>query len=279
MKTIIVATDYSEPARNATHYAAALARSTGAATLMLYHSFFLPVPISDVPTNLPSEEELYDENLLKLEAVKLDLAGTYGIRVECFASPLPVVDGLPPLVKRLHADLVVVGMGSLSEFDRRVFGSTATRLIGEATFPVLVVPEATAFEPLTRILFACDQEAIAPGNELPLLRELASAFSAQVDVLHVETNQPATASAAGSHSHRGLNLETVLSGISHQYTFLQEDDVVTGIAQGIREDGANLLVMVPRRHGFWDIVFNRSTTRKMAYQAPVPLLVLANPRK
>jgi nucleotide-binding universal stress UspA family protein len=74
-------------------------------------------------------------------------------------------------------------------------------------------------------------------------------------------------------------LERVLSGVQHQYTFLMEDDVVAGIARGIREDGANLLVMVPRRHGFWDIVFNRSTTRKIAYQAPVPLLVLPNPGK
>jgi nucleotide-binding universal stress UspA family protein len=279
MKTIIVATDYSEPARNATQYAAALAQRTGATTLVLYHSFFLPVPVSDVPTGLPTEEELYDENLLKLESVKLNLAETYGIRVECFASPLPVVDGLPPLVKRLHAELVVVGMGTLSEFDRRVFGSTATRLIGEVAFPVLVVPEAAVFEPLTRILFACDHAALTPGSKLPLLRELASVLGAKVDVLHVETTQPATASAAGSRSHRGPELERVLSGVQHQYTFLQEDDVVTGIARGLREDGANLLVMVPRRHGFWDIVFNRSTTRKMAYQAPVPLLVLPNPVK
>jgi nucleotide-binding universal stress UspA family protein len=183
----------------------------------------------------------------------------------------------PPLVKRLHADLVVAGMKPLSELDRRVFGSTATRLIGEAAFPVLVVPEGAAFEPLTRIVFACDHAALTPGNELSLLRELAAAFGAKVDVLHVETTQPAT--AAGSRSHRGLNLERVLSGVQHQYTFLEEDDVVTGIARGIREDGANLVVMVPRRHGFWDIVFNRSTTRKMAYQAPVPLLVLPNPVK
>jgi nucleotide-binding universal stress UspA family protein len=273
MKTIIVATDYSEPARNATQYAAALAGRTGAGTLVLYHSFFLPVPVSDVPSSLPTEEELYDENLLKLESVKLNLAETYGIRVECVASPLPVVDGLPPLVKRMHADLVVVGMGSLSEFDRRVFGSTATRLIREAAFPVLVVPEAAVFEPLTCILFACDHEALTPGNELPLLRELATTFDAQVDVLHVDATQPA---AAGSRSHRGPNLERVLSGVQHQYTFLMEDDVVTGIARGIREDGANLLVMVPRQHGFWDIVFDRSTTRKMAFQAPVPLLVLPN---
>ena len=125
MKTIIVATDYSEPARNATHYAAALSQSTGAAALVLYHSFHLPVPISDVPTSLPAEAERYHENLLTLEAIKLDLIGTYGIR----------------------------------------------------------------------------------------------------------------------------------------------------------EDGANLLVMVPRRHGFWAIIFNRSTTRKMAYQVPVPLLVLADPAK
>jgi nucleotide-binding universal stress UspA family protein len=277
MKTIIVCTDYSEPAGNATRYAAQLAQHTGATTLVLYHSFFLPIPISETPVALPAPDDLYDEHHRRLEAIGRELTQTYGIHVACIASTLPVVDGLPALVKRRRADLVVLGMGALSELDRRVFGSTATRVIGQALCPVLVVPHNAAFEPLRRILFACDYGALAPGNDFSLMLELAGAFGAQVDVLHVEKPEPATASPGGKSSYRGPHLETMLQGIKHQYTFLQEEDVVTGIEQSIREEEANLLVMVPRPHGFWGILFNRSATRRMAYQTHIPLLVLPNP--
>lgn len=277
MKTIIVCTDYSEPAGNATRYAAQLARRTGATTLVLYHSFFLPVPISETPGALPAADALYDEHHRRLETLGRELAQTYGVPVDCFASPLPVVDGLPALVKKRRADLVVLGMGALGELDRRVFGSTATRVIGQAAFPVLVVPRNVPFEPFRRILFACDYAALTPGNDFSLMLSLAEAFGAQVDVLHVEKPEPATAPPDKKSAYRGPHLETMLQAIKHQYTFLEEQDVVTGIEQGIREEEANLLVMVPRPHGFWDILFNRSTTRRMAYQTHIPLLVLPDP--
>jgi hypothetical protein len=40
----------------------------------------------------------------------------------------------------------------------------------------------------------------------------------------------------------GPHLESVLQGIKHQYTFLEETDVVRGIEQSIREEEADLLV-------------------------------------
>lgn len=278
MKTIIVCTDYSEPAGNAARYAAQLARRTGA-TLVLYHSFFLPLPLAETPVALPPADALYDEHHLRLQAIGRELAQAYGIPTDCIASPLPVVDGLPALVKKRHADLVVLGMGALSEFDRRVFGSTATRVIAQAAFPVLVVPRNVSFEPLRRILYACDYQAFPPGHAFSLMLALAGAFGAQVDVLHVEKPEPATASPRPKSAYRGPHLESVLQGIKHQYTFLEEEDVVTGIEQSIREEEANLLVMVPRRHGFWDILFNRSTTHRMAYQTHIPLLVLPDPEQ
>jgi nucleotide-binding universal stress UspA family protein len=273
MKTIIALTDYSGSGRNATRYAAGLAKAAGDATLVLYHSYFMPRPVSEVQVGLPSEEDLAAEHQSKLDAIGRDLSLTYGVKVESIASPVPVTDGLPGLVKKRRADLVVLGMGRVSDFDRRVFGSTATTLIREAAFPLLVVPQAFAYQPPDQILFACDYKALSAGARLSLLQEIAAAFEAKVQVLHVEKSATRPAGEV-RENHKAPDLESLLQGLRHEYLFLEGEDPVAGIERGIREQHTNLLVMVPRQHDFWDILFNRSTTRQMAFQTPVPLLVL-----
>jgi nucleotide-binding universal stress UspA family protein len=69
-----------------------------------------------------------------------------------------------------------------------------------------------------------------------------------------------------------------LQGISHDYIFIEEENALKGIEAGIDEFQADLLVMVPQKHGFWDTVMNRSTTRKIALHTHIPLLALPNPK-
>jgi hypothetical protein len=136
-----------------------------------------------------------------------------------------------------------------------------------------MVPQAFAYQPPDQILFACDYKALRVGARLSLLQEIAAAFEAKIQVLHVEKS--VTRPAGGvRENHKAPDLESLLKGLRHEYLFLEGEDPVAGIEQSIREQKVNLLVMVPRQHDFWDILFNRSTTRQMAFQTPVPLLVL-----
>jgi nucleotide-binding universal stress UspA family protein len=127
-------------------------------------------------------------------------------------------------------------------------------------------------------LFACNYPSLASDHKLSLLRELALTFDAQVRVLHVDQPEPAAAGKRGTSSSKKYpNLESILEGIKHHYEFLVEEDSSVGIQTGIEEYQADLLVMVPQRHGFWDIVMNQSVTRKLAFHTHIPLLTLPNP--
>lgn len=271
MKTIIVTTDYSDASRNATLYAGALAQRTGA-KILLYHAFFVPVVPTEIPVNLPGAEELTSIHVEKLGRIAQEVTQRFGVQVEFVTNSIPVVDALPKLVTQHHAELVVMGMRGLGTIDQRIFGSTTVAVIRQVKFPVLVVPGEAHYHDLNKIMFACDYQSLAHNNKLALLKELALTFNATVQVLHVD--QP----EAENTGKKLPNTESLLQGIKHEYIFLQEDDIMEGIEKGIREYQPDLLVMIPREHSFWDVLLNRSTTRKIAFQTHIPLLTIPNPK-
>ena len=73
MKTIIVPTDFSPAALNATNYAADMALAIKA-NILLFHAYQLPLSVSDTPIVLLSVEELRDSAESKLAQLKRDLA-------------------------------------------------------------------------------------------------------------------------------------------------------------------------------------------------------------
>lgn len=274
MKTIIVPTDYSKSANNAVEFAAILAHKMGA-KIVLYHAFYLPAMTLELPVEAHSISELATENLAKLEAIKQEIIRSFHVEVACLTDSMPVVDYLNELVVQQQADMVVMGMNSPASFNNRESGSTTVSVIRQAKFPVLAIPEESNFHSLSHIMLAYDYKAIPPNHTLQLLKELALAFHAQVQVLHIQKSEPAA--SGKSTAMKGLPYtESILEGIKHEYIFMEEDDVIEGIEKGLKQYRPDLLVMIPREHGFWDMIFNKGITRKMAIHTHIPLLTLPN---
>ena len=72
MKTIIVPTDFSPAALNATNYAADMALAIKA-NILLFHVYQLPLSVSETPIVLLSVEEMKQAAETKLAQLKKDL--------------------------------------------------------------------------------------------------------------------------------------------------------------------------------------------------------------
>jgi nucleotide-binding universal stress UspA family protein len=269
MKTILALTDYTDCSKNAVNYACKLAQQMDA-SLILYHSFFVPAPDPEVPVSLPSTEELMNQNTALIKKVATELTDVFGVKVDYYTNFLPVVSELKDVIKQYHVDLVVMGRKRAKNWEYTLFGSTADAAIRYSTCPVLIVPEGIPFKPLSHILFACDYTSISEEEKLGLLAALASRFTAQIRVLHVDSS--AFVGPKIYPAHPTINLERVFAGIKHSYEFIEEDDIIEGIEEGVSEYTADLLVMVSKAHTFWDMVLKRSTTRKMLFHTQIPLL-------
>lgn len=268
MKSIIVSTDFSEEAENAMEYAGALAQKTGM-KLVLFNSFSLPLHTANslFPATGISRLEEGNRRLLRQRAEKLK--ERYGVEVAIETDFLSEIeDKLGNLFVKNKAALVVMGMAAKS-VEQDIFGNTTTSAIFKLKYPVLAVPASASFGKMDNILFACDDIHEVEKEIIEKIKHLNRLLEARLEVFHVEDTP------IGEEG-----VKTVPEGIpeleDENYSFknLNSENVIMAIKKEIEHLDAKLLIMVPRRYGFWQSVIHRSKTRIMASGLSIPLLAI-----
>lgn len=272
MKTIVVATDFSDNANNALQYAAALASYTKA-RIILFNAYQLPVHASNTLLPAASVLELIKSNKRRLEDIASEITGLYEVSIKVHTNMANVSEALDEIVEMEKADLVVIGIHA-SDWSDHLFGNTTTSIIRNAKYPVLVVPDNVTFNGIERILYAFDANCLTMGNKLKVVKDIASNFKAEVQVFHVDTSKRKTANAQKELTNPSV--EGVLPDVEYSYKETEAEGVVKGIENGILEYGANLLVMVPHKLSFWRSLANASVTRALVLRTNIPLLVVPN---
>lgn len=110
MKTILVATDYSEVSLNSVNYAAEMAVHTNS-KLILFHAFHAPVILSEMPVAMPTMTEL-ERDTKTTKKIEKKLKTQFGEKLNVavdFRCGL-AVDEIVDYVKEHAVDLVVIGM-------------------------------------------------------------------------------------------------------------------------------------------------------------------------
>jgi len=270
MKTILVATDYSATADNAVQFAANLAK-VFKAELILFNAFHPSVHVSNSLVSPESIDAIMTDNKNRLKALAKETGKRYQIEVQGVTRAMDTVETLEDYTTWHKADLVVMGMDSnLTEY--KVFGNTTTAVIRRLKTPTLVVPNGIWYKGFSKILYACEPAFVSDNNHLALLDEITRQFGAELQLLHVETKEY-DADTVSNNIHA---MHAVVKQINHSYNVIENPSVGDGILEGVKEWQADLLVMVPHRPGFWERLFNGSTTREISLRTRVPLLILPN---
>jgi nucleotide-binding universal stress UspA family protein len=141
IRNVLVATDFSEPARVGIEWAARVARDR-AARLHVVHVVSPPMPVADFTTPpITLDRELRDAAGQRLDALleEAPLAGLDAHAVLRDGTPsIAVLD----VAEEVDADLLVVGTRGLTGFRHLLLGSTAERIVQRAKMPVLSVHPA-----------------------------------------------------------------------------------------------------------------------------------------
>lgn len=269
MRTIIVATDFSKEAENATEYAGAAAASLNA-KVILFNSFNMPVHLANSLLPASNVAEVMEQNNQILEARAKKLADDYAIRTEYESGLLlDVSKELKEIIVKHDADLVVMGMAPNS-LAQDLFGNTTTAAIMKLKFPVLAVPSDVRYDGIRKILFACEVTRGVHQNILDQIRNLSLLLNAEITIFHVRDK---VTDMGKSSTHSSMkDIEKGLSGVSYYYKNVDSDAVIETIKEEVQTSDANLLIMVPYRYGFWNSLLHRSKTRIMASGSSIPLL-------
>ncbi|MEZ4937274.1 MAG: universal stress protein [Crocinitomicaceae bacterium] len=270
MKTILVATDYSAPAENAVEFAAQLAKTIGA-ELTLFNVYKMNIHASNSFSSLAHIEKMKKQNADELSAHAIKIGDKYGVQTSSETGEIDTVESLKQYTKSHPVDLVVMGIESnLTEY--KLFGNTTTEAIKLMQFPLLVVPNDIKFEGIKKITYACETSYLNENCRLDVLKEFVKACQADLEVLHVVTD----------HSENPKNealeelINTMLNDLQHHFRYVSNSKIGEGIETGLEEFGANLLVMVPHKMGFFESMTKGSQTSKMTVRTRLPLLVIPN---
>ncbi len=272
MKTILMATDFSDAGRSASLYGIELARSFNARAILFSAYQPVPLPVSEVPVIIDSngmrsttEQQLASENSIinRSGSVDVETVGVEGAAVEAILNA----------AREKNADMIVVGMKADHKGLRRLFGSVVITLVRRTEIPLLVVPETVRYTRIATLALATDSD-LDPDSDshlLDTLRELGERYHSKVYLVRVATSK--------FHSfHEVLNpvprICKAMQPVSAEYQTIENKDIIEGLRQFITAYKINMLALLPHKQSRLERWFYRSITREMVFETQVPLLIL-----
>ena len=271
MKTIIVLTDFSPAALNATNYAADMALAIKA-TILLFHVYQLPLSVSDTPIVLLSVEEMKEAAESKLARLKKDLehitSGALEIQAEARLGNLP--DETEDCCKKLNPFSVVMGTKGHTALEIALFGSNTYTIIKHLSSPVICVPTGKEYGlGIKKIGLACDFREIKETASFPVIKNFVKEFQAELHVLNVDHDNHQFKTDTPIQS---VLLHSSLEGLNPQYHYLENRDIEDGINEFTETNNLDLVITIPKKHKLLEGLFKKSSTKQLVFQSHVPVM-------
>jgi len=270
MINILVPTDFSQLSKYALKYAIKIANTLDGTITVLHvitmtQAFRLSMreKIRLAETNVIGSPEHELETLIRTvsEQYKTSHPIKYEVvRGRYFASTLVRE------VRRLRSGLVVMGTRGASGLTKAVLGSNTNSIIEVSHVPVLAVPEQAEFKGFRNVVYASDLRNLE--RELKILIRYIERFGSTIHLIHIVPpgNQVDSVEA---------KIESVLKNFPYKNIVtlvLVDNDIDSALDQYVEISKADVLAMFTHELSFFEKVFDRSMTRKMAFHSRIPLL-------
>lgn len=277
MKTILVPTDFSATATNAAHYAVHLAKQVNCSKIILYHAYQVPIMTDAVMTpvellGIDEIKEASEKGLQKFRGILQEYMGAdSGIELATISEFAFLTDSVDETCKVNNVDLVVMGITGGDKMEEVLIGSNTISVAKHTTVPVIIVPSEVEFRPVKEIVLVCDFKKVVETTPVEPVRKLITETNARLFVLNIDHEHKQSTEDTPFES---LMLDTLLQGLSPEYHFIDNADFVEGINQFVTDKKVDLIITIPKKHGWFEGLFKRSHTKMLAFHTHVPLVVV-----
>lgn len=270
MVNILIPTDLSDVSKIAVQYAVKIVNKLGG-TLTLLHVVTIMQPTrATMRLQLKSlEKDLMETAREDLDAfvqeISRQLKANESIKVKVVKGT-SFNDTVKREAKKLRTGLIVMGTKGASGLRKYVLGSNTTSVIEVSHVPVLAVPEEGDFKSFKNVVYATDLKHVQ--KELKTLLPYHEEFNSTVHLLHITPSLKEVSSIE-------KKIESIVNkaGITNVICkVIVNKNIGEAIDYYVTESKADLLTMFTHEVNFYEKLFDRSITRKMAFQSKIPLL-------
>ncbi len=279
MKNILLPTDFSENAWNATKYAIELFKNEECVfhllntyTPAIANSRFMAAAISG--SQVEDGAHMGSERGLK-EVVK-HIKATYDTPNHSFktiSSFSLLVDEIKEVVESECIDLIITGTKGASGLEEVFMGSNTVRIIKAIqNCPVLAIPQYFAFDTPKEIVFATDFNRFYTQSELQPIIDLANTFNATLRIVHVQHEiKPLSELQQFNLSM----LRKYITGVEHYvHTVSELNSVSKTLEVFTKELNIHLLAMLNYQHSYMEKITREPVVKRVAFHTQIPLLVI-----
>ena len=257
MKTVIIPVDFSETSLNAARYAAEMLSGKPDANIILY--------------NLYHHDDDFEISGTYMESLKTELLGKGDKAIEVVREKgSDLIDSLERLAYQKSATLIVMGITGKTPTKQALIGSNTLKIAMRDVCPVLIVPAQARFNGIKNVALASDFKDVEDITPVTYLKAVLDFFKPQLHIVNVN-----------SEIHIALNeelkgerawLAEQFSEYNPEFYFITTFDFHETIEQFIQDKNIDIVINVPRNHGFYDSVFKQSATKKLAFHSSIPVL-------
>ena len=281
MKTYLVPVDFSGTSIHAAEFAALLSNQTDVKHIVLLHSYHISVYESVLPTpdmTVPTPEEIEEHIIEKtdqLEQIKSRILKTAreGVKITVSVSSSALVRAIIETIDNEKGDLVILGSNGADDENDSYVGSNVVSISRLSPVPIIVVPPACFYQPIKRIVMACDFQKVKDTFPLQALKKLLKRHAFKLLVVNIDP----------SEKHKNTNPlqfaeETVLYDMLEEYHpeyfYHNNPDVINGILNFAAEQHAQLVVALPHNYSFFQSIVHNSVSHRLTIQSDIPVLLL-----
>lgn len=270
MPFIIAATDFSSVADNAVKYACELALAQNA-DVALIHTYSIPLTLGDMAVPLPASDFLTDaqDTMNRLIA---DLAHQYPqITFRNAIIYGNIIDAINEFVRDDSPPMFVVVGNSYTHEDPSWMDSTLLDALRTLKYPILAIPGDTEYTQVRKVGFVYDNELGGSEHALQQLAALSINIGAE---LHVHYNHPTPPDDDEPVVEINNGARGLLTPANPLYHYTIGEDIDASILDFVAKYHLDWLVVMPRRHSFFENLFHKSHTKMIVNSSYIPVMAL-----
>lgn len=258
MKTIVLATDFTDSAAQVGDYALALATQLRA-RLVIVHAY-----------EHGPDADSHAAHMARLEQIRERLirTGNGSVEIAAIARQGEPRASIEAVVAEQQADLLVMALADNRPYTARFLGSLPTEMIPQTSVSMLILPPGIHYNPLKTIVLALDLSEPVDAVVLGWANEFLVQLGATVHIICMDDDPDPQQKEAAQHIQRLFN------GLPHTFRFLPGNDLTTTLDEYFSTHPADLIMLLPKHHSRLGLWLMESVTQQVARQATVPVLAL-----
>lgn len=259
MTTVIVPVDFSENSLNALRFAADFLKGSYGTKILLYHAY--------------AKDSMASQTSSQLEAARQSVLDSHPIEVEILAHHEDnFVTGLERAVRHRGAELVIMAATRKSAISQTFFESNFMKFASTKACPVLMIPEGTTFIQVKNVMLASDFRDTLNTTPSGPIKDFLSVHRPKLHVVNVDKDH--YISLSEKYESEKLSLKKLLEDYNPEFYFMRLFDTQEAIDLFARDHAIDLIILVEREQTIMRRLFSSSTTRQLAYDSHLPILII-----